>query len=286
MDADTALNFEPPDTGPEPERRAVSRDCRVVESRRFGVFSLLSLAAPEIAARAEPGQFVMVGVPGGRFLLRRPISLHSVADERVRLLVEARGAGSAVLAAAEVGDTLPLAGPLGTGFRLDGVRGGLLVGGGIGAAPLQFVADELVAAKVPVVAAFGFRDAAQARLLSAFEIDPLWVASDDGSLGRKGTVVDLLEVTDVPDRATVFACGPAPMIAALAPWVGARGLPASASLEAHMACGTGACHGCVVPTRAGYRRVCADGPVFDLRDLDAAAPGQTQGKPGAAGATL
>ena len=262
MDADPALN---PDH--EHERRAVSRDCRVVESRRFGAFSLLSLAAVEIAARAAPGQFVMVGVPGGRFLLRRPISLHSVDGERVRLLVEARGEGSAVLAAAEVGDTLPLAGPLGSGFRLEGVRAALLVAGGIGAAPLQFVADELVAAEVPVVGAFGFRDAAQARLVGAFEIDPLWVASDDGSVGRRGTAVDLLDTIDVPDGATVFACGPAAMVAALAPWVTARGLQGYASLEAHMACGTGACHGCVVPTRAGYRRVCADGPVFALNDL-------------------
>jgi NAD(P)H-flavin reductase len=263
MDADPALNSEH-----EHDCRAVSRDCRVVESRRFGAFSLLSLAAAEIADRAAPGQFVMVGVPGGRFLLRRPISLHSVDGERVRLLVEARGEGSAVLTAAEVGDTLPLAGPLGSGFPLEGVRAALLVAGGIGAAPLQFVADELVAAEVPVVGAFGFRDAAQARLLGAFELDPLWVASDDGSVGRRGTAVDLLDSIDVPDGATVFACGPAAMVAALTPWVAARGLRAYASLEAHMACGAGACHGCVVPTRAGYRRVCADGPVFALDDLE------------------
>ena len=263
MDADPALN---PDH--ELDHRAVSRDCRIVESRRFGAFSLLSLAAPEIAARAAPGQFVMVGVPGGRFLLRRPLSLHSVAGERVKLLVEARGEGSAVLAAGEVGDTLPLAGPLGSGFRLEGVTAALLVAGGIGAAPLQFVADELVAAEAPVVGAFGFRDAAQARLVGAFEIERLWVASDDGSVGRRGTVVELLDTIDVPDGATVFACGPATMVAALAPWVAARGLAGYASLEAHMACGTGACHGCVVPTRAGYRRVCADGPVFALDDLE------------------
>ena len=122
------------------------------------------------------------GRAGGRFLLRRPLSLHSVAGERVKLLVEARGEGSAVLAAGEVGDTLPLAGPLGSGFRLEGVAAALLVAGGIGAAPLQFVADELVAAEAPVVGAFGFRDAAQARLVGAFEIDRLWVASDDGSV--------------------------------------------------------------------------------------------------------
>jgi dihydroorotate dehydrogenase electron transfer subunit len=268
MDADPALT-----PGHEHDRRAVSRDCRVVESRRFAAFSLLSLAAAEIAVRAEPGQFVMVGVPGGRFLLRRPLSLHSVDGERVRLLVEARGGGSTALAAAEVGDTLPVAGPLGSGFGLDGVRAALLVAGGVGAAPLQFVADELVAAEVPLVGAFGFRDAAQARLVGAFEIDHLWVASEDGSVGRRGTVVELLDTIDVPDGATVFACGPAAMVAALAPWVAARGLDGFASLEAHMACGTGACHGCVVPTRSGYRRVCADGPVFGLNDLEAA-PGE------------
>lgn len=272
MDADPPLNVDghehAPDHDHDHERRAVSRDFRVVESRRFGSFSLLSLSAPEIAARAVPGQFVMAGVPGGRFFLRRPISLHSVSDERVRLLVEARGEGSAALAAAEVGDALPVAGPLGRGFGLEGVRAALLVGGGIGTAPLQFVADELVAAEVPFVGAFGFRDAAQSRLVGAFEIDPLWVASDDGSVGRRGTVVDLLDSIDVSAAATVFACGPAPMVAALRSWVSARGLEGYASLEAHMACGTGACHGCVVATRLGYRRVCSDGPVFALDDLE------------------
>jgi dihydroorotate dehydrogenase electron transfer subunit len=273
MDADPALTMDDDPHASNgdraPERRAVSRDFRVVESRRFGAFSLLSLAAPEIATRATAGQFVMVAVPGSRFFLRRPMSLHSVSGERIRLLVEARGEGSAALAAAEVGDALPVAGPLGSGFPLEGARAALLVAGGIGTAPLQFAADELVAAEVPVVGAFGFRDAAQARMVGAFEIDPLWVASDDGSVGRRGTVVDLLDTIDVPAAATVFACGPAPMVAALVGWANARGLGGYASLEAHMACGTGACHGCVVATRVGYRRVCSDGPVFSLGDLEA-----------------
>lgn len=257
MDADPALS-----------ERAVERACRIVEVRRFGPYALLSMAAPDLARRAVPGQFVMVAVPGGSFLLRRPISVHSVTSERVRLLVEPRGSGTAVLAALPVGETLSVAGPLGRGFPLADVTAGLLVGGGIGTAPLQFVADELRGRGVPLVAAFGFRDAAQARLAGAFDIEPLWVATEDGSIGRRGTAVALLDALEISAQATVFACGPTPMVAALAAWAAHRGSSGFASLEAHMACGSGACHGCVIPTSVGYKRVCSDGPVFPLGELE------------------
>ena len=233
---------------------ATSGRYRVVERRSFGPYALLTLLAPDIAASARPGQFVMAALPGTGFHLRRPLSLHSVQGERLRLLVEPRGEGTRELAEVGVADSLSLAGPLGTGFPLEGVRAALLVGGGIGTAPLQFVADVLRAGGVPVTAAFGFRDEAQARLAGAFEIDDLWVATDDGTVGRRGSAVEL-----------------APMLAAVRSWAAAAGLSGYASLEAHMACGTGACHGCVVATREGYLRVCVEGPVFALDLLAPAA---------------
>ena len=277
MDADPALTPEH-----EHDRRAVSRDCRVVESRRFGAFSLLSLAAAEIAERAEPGQFVMVGVPGAG-LPPAPAHLAALGRRRARrLLVEARGEGSAVLAAAEVGDTLAVAGPLGSGFPLEGVRAGLLVAA---ASARRRCSSSPTSSSPPrrrSSAPSAFATPPRRASCGAFEIDPLWVATDDGSVGRRGTVVDLLDTIDVPDGATVFACGPAAMVTALGAWAAARGLRGYASLEAHMACGTGACHGCVVATRAGYRRVCADGPVFALDDLGASSgrdPGTTEEAP-------
>jgi len=258
---------------------ATSGRYRVVERRSFGAYTLLTLLAPDVAALARPGQFVMVEVPGGQFRLRRPLSLHSVAGERVRLLVEPRGEGTKELAEAGVADTLGLAGPLGNGFPLETVQTALLVGGGIGVAPLQFVADALRARGIAVTAAFGFRDEGQARLAGAFEIGDLWVATDDGSIGRRGSAVDLAREVGAGPQASVLACGPAPMLAAVREWAAAAGLSGYASLEAHMACGTGACHGCVVATRDGYLRVCVEGPVFAFDLLESAGAGEAGARP-------
>ena len=166
-----------------------------------------------------------------------------------------------------MGDTLDIAGPLGTPFPTRGVTGALLVGGGIGCAPLQFLADALAAGGAQVTGAFGFRDRRQARLAGAFDLSRLWVATEDGSVGRRGMVTDLLAALDVPASTTVYCCGPLPMLAAVQRWAASAGLGGYASLEAHMACGTGACHGCVVATRRGYLRVCIDGPVFALDEV-------------------
>ena len=261
----------PPRPAAESCAAATSGRYRVVERRSFGPYALLTLLAPDVAAVAQPGQFVMVEVPGSQFHLRRPLSLHSVEKERLRLLVEPRGEGTRQLAESGVADTLALAGPLGAGFPLDDVRAALLVGGGVGTAPLQFVADVLRARGVPVTAAFGFRDERQARLAGAFEITDLWVATDDGTVGRRGTAVDLAREVGAGPQASLLACGPAPMLAAVRSWAAEAGLSGYASLEAHMACGTGACHGCVVATRDGYLRVCVEGPVFPLDLLAPAA---------------
>ncbi len=249
------------------EQWAETVACRVVSARSFGAFAALEIAAPSVAAVAAPGQFVMVTVPGEGFLLRRPLSLFSVRRDRVGLLVEERGRGTRELVRAEVGETLELAGPLGTPFPVEGVASALLVGGGIGCAPLQFLADELGRRGAMVTAAFGFRDARQARAAGAFDLARLWLTTEDGAVGRTGTVVDLLAEIDAPPGTVVYACGPLQMVAAVQRWAGERRLGGYASLEAHLACGTGACHGCVVATTEGYLRVCSEGPVFALETV-------------------
>jgi dihydroorotate dehydrogenase electron transfer subunit len=256
-----------PSYGEETCAAATSGRYRVVDRRSFGPYALLSVLAPPMAALARPGQFVMVALSGPQFRLRRPLSIHSVDGERLRLLVEPRGEGTRELIATGVADVLALAGPLGNGFPLDTLEEALLVGGGIGVAPLQFVADELRRRGVAVTGVFGFRDEAQARLAGAFEIDDLWVATDDGSIGRRGTAVELAREVGAGPQASVLACGPAPMLAAARAWAAEAGLSGYVSLEAHMACGTGACHGCVVPTSRGYLRVCVEGPVFPFELL-------------------
>jgi len=102
---------------------------------------------------------------------------------------------------------------------------------------------------------------------AAFDIERLWVATEDGSVGRRGMFSDLLAALDAPPSATVFCCGPAAMIAAVQRWAAGAGLRGYASLEAHMACGVGACHGCVVATKRGALRVCSEGPVFALDEV-------------------
>jgi dihydroorotate dehydrogenase electron transfer subunit len=246
------------------EQWAETVACRVVSARSFGAFSALELAAPAVAAAAAPGQFVMVTVPAEGFFLRRPLSLFSVRGDRVGLLVEERGRGTRELARAGVGETLEIAGPLGTTFPVEEVASALLVGGGIGCAPLQFLADELSSHGSQVTAVFGFKDLKQARAAGAFDLERLWLATEDGGVGRRGTVVDLLGDIDAPPSTVVYTCGPLPMVAAVQRWAHERGLGGFASLEAHMACGTGTCHGCVVATTEGYLRVCSEGPVFPL----------------------
>lgn len=249
------------------EQWAETSSCRVAAVRHFGAFATLELIAPRVARRAAPGQFVMVTVPGGGFLLRRPISLFAAHGDRISLLVEARGGGSERLTQLDVGDGVDVAGPLGSAFPTKDVTNALLVGGGIGCAPLQYLADDLTAGGATVTATFGFRDFRAARAAGAFSIERLWVATEDGSVGRAGTVLHLLAALDVAPGTTVYACGPTPMIAAVQRWTFAEGLRGYVSLEAHMACGTGSCHGCVVDTARGKLRVCSEGPVFRLDEV-------------------
>lgn len=242
--------------------------CPVRENRDLGAWCVLWLEAAAVAAGARPGQFVMAALPGLEFALRRPFSVHRVRGEHLALLIERRGPGSRRLARLRPGDALELSGPLGNGFDL-AAENALLVAGGVGAAPLQFLADGLRARGVPTASYIGLRGAAHLPLLDAFDLPDLTVATEDGSRGVRGTVIDALDaspgVSAVARPGTVvYGCGPLPMLVALHDWAARRGAVGYASLEAHMACGTGACHGCVVQTADGYLRVCAEGPVVPL----------------------
>jgi NAD(P)H-flavin reductase len=145
----------------------------------------------------------------------------------------------------------------------------VLVGGGVGIAPLAILQDELTASDAHVTALLGFRDglhAAGAALLRDARI-----ATDDGSSGHEGLVTDLLLAElDADDHAVVYACGPPPMLEAVRIVCAERDIPAQLALESGMACGYGACFGCVVPTRDGYIRLCVDGPVLDADQIESA----------------
>ncbi len=226
-------------------------------------------------ADPRPGQFYMLSTAtrwgGGadeRPYLPRAFSYARVQEGELSFLLEVVGPGTARLAELRPGEGLELVGPLGIGWRppREGTRP-LLVGGGIGTAPLLCLQDEL-GGEAPVL--LGFRSAAHAQAAALFGGEPA-VATDDGSAGRQALVTDLLrEQLDADPAATVFACGPPAMLEAVLLACAERAAPAQLALESGMACGFGACFGCVVPTRDGYVRLCVDGPVLDADVLESA----------------
>ena len=180
-------------------------------------------------------------------------------------MLEAVGPGTERLCELEPGDGLHVTGPLGLGFPdPPDDRRALLCGGGVGTAPLAIWQDELLARGEPAPALLGFRDAEHAP--GATLLHNARVATDDGSHGHHGLVTDLLaaRARAPAPPAVVYACGPPPMLEAVRALCAERGVPCRLALEAGMACGFGACFGCVVPLRAGgYLRLCVDGPVLD-----------------------
>ncbi|PLX41397.1 MAG: dihydroorotate dehydrogenase electron transfer subunit [Deltaproteobacteria bacterium] len=230
--------------------------------------------APDTPARTVPGQFVMVRVRDGVApLLRRPFSIHMVERGEVELLYREVGEGTAIMTGLKVGDIIDVLQPLGRGFG-EGGEVPLLVGGGIGVAPLLYLAHSYLAAgKAPKLLLGGRteRDILCHDQFSCLAI-PTKYATEDGSLGDTGLVTALLEdefkAAEKLGALSVHACGPVPMLAAVARLAEGAGVACEVSLEAHMACGLGACLGCVVKARdGGYVRVCADGPVFDSKEI-------------------
>jgi dihydroorotate dehydrogenase electron transfer subunit len=198
------------------------------------------------------------------FLPRAFSVLRAHEDHRLDFLVEDVGPGTKRLAELQPGDGLHSLGPLGRGFARprDGRRP-ILVGGGVGIAPLAILKDALGASALPLL---GFRDAHHAE--GAALIPGARIATDDGSAGYHGLVTDLLRAEVGCDaRAEVYACGPPAMLEAVRRLTSEVGVPAQLALESGMACGFGACFGCVVPTKRGYVRLCVDGPVIEAADL-------------------
>lgn len=250
---------------------------------------VLGFECPEIAAQSRPGHFVMISVGDSIDpLLRRPMAIYRLlrGDDGVprgfTLLIEVVGRGTALLERKRPGDELDVLGPLGTPFDLaaGAARGGehLLVMGGVGSAPFPLLAEELRASDEPVRAFVGSRSAEFLLCVEDFEaLDvPVAVATDDGSRGHHGFVVGPLEAyLDDADTAgaTLYACGPTPMMRAVHDIAVERDLPLQVSFEAPMGCGIGVCLSCVLPVRepadgaATLARCCREGPVFDSRRM-------------------
>jgi dihydroorotate dehydrogenase electron transfer subunit len=249
----------------------------VVSRRRSGPYVVLTVAAGEIARRAQPGHFVEVAVEAPGTLLRRPLSIaraDRVSSEvgTIDLVIGADGVGSAWLAKVAAHETLDLIGPLGRPFPLPTRPAScLLVGGGYGAAPLHYLTETLVGLGHRVDLLVGA--ASESALLHSMEAKrvatSLQFTTDDGSAGLTGRVTDAL--ADAVRRGgtdVIYACGPNAMLAAVSAAGITLGLPVRVSLEERMACGVGVCFTCVVPVRdrtgeVTMRRSCYEGPVFD-----------------------
>ncbi|SHJ34746.1 dihydroorotate oxidase B, electron transfer subunit [Desulfatibacillum alkenivorans DSM 16219] len=238
----------------------------------------MELAANDIACASAPGQFVMVS-PGDSIqpLLRRPFCVHDVkegADGKwiLSILFVVIGEGTRILSRKAPGETVQVLGPLGKGFSLNtDTEECLLVAGGIGAAPMVFLARYLAQEFSPVSCKvlLGARTANDVLCRDVFEQIGLEVqaATEDGGLGAKGLVTALLDKALEGDSARqIFTCGPMPMLKAVAAMAREHNTPCQVSVEAAMACGMGACLGCALPKKEGqvkHLHACMDGPVLD-----------------------
>lgn len=226
--------------------------------------------APQIAAEAKPGQFVNVQKTEGKTFLRRPFGIvdADTAAGTVTIIYRLVGKGTHEMAAMKPGETISVEGPLGEGVFTTALGKALLVGGGVGLAPLIFLAKTL---DKPVVLVGG-KTASETFWTKFFEpyADKIYVTTDDGSLGMKGFAVQALPTIfaeNAIDR--VSTCGPTVMMKTIAEASEAAGIACEVSMEKRMACGIGVCLGCTFESKVSGKRykVCADGPVFSSKEV-------------------
>lgn len=228
------------------------------------------LSFPRGAKEAKPGQFIAMYCEDGTKLLPRPISICGIDAENgtLRVVYRIAGEGTRLFSKMKEGDSLEVLGPLGNGFTMKEEKA-IIVGGGIGIPPMLELAKQLSCEKTVVL---GYRD----ELFLKEEFDAcadVVVATEDGSCGTKGTVIDAINEANV-DGTMIYACGPMPMLKALAEYAEAHDMEAQISLEERMACGIGACLGCICKTKkkdhhtnVNNQRICKDGPVFDAKEV-------------------
>lgn len=253
------------------------KSCEIISQEEIssGIFSMI-LEAPKMAEEAKPGQFVDLYCHDASRLLPRPISLCGIdrEDGTLRLVYRVSGKGTKELSRYRKGDRIEVLGPLGNGFPLEEAvhKRVLLVGGGIGVPPMLETAKALLG-KTEFTSVLGYRD--DPFLLEDFQkYGPVVVATEDGSIGTKGTVLDAIHAWQL-DAEVIFACGPKPMLRALKTYAEEHHIVLWVSMEERMACGIGACLACVCQTtkkdehsQVNNRRVCKDGPVFLASEVE------------------
>ena len=232
----------------------------------------LWIQTEEIAARARAGQFISIYCEDKSRMLPRPISICEIDRENgaLRMVYRIAGKGTEEFSKKKAGDSLAVLGPLGNGFPL-GKKRAFLIGGGIGIPPMLELAKELDCEKQIIL---GYRDSETFLLDELKAQGRVYIATEDGSLGTKGNVIDAIRENGL-EADVIYACGPTPMLRALKAFALERQMECWISMEEKMACGIGACLACVCRstevdehTNVHNKRVCKEGPVFDAREVE------------------
>jgi len=248
---------------------------KVLSQRRIapGIYDMW--IETSLAAEGNPGQFIGVYPKDGSTLLPRPISICEVGEDgrALRIVYRVAGAGTAEFSGYRAGDAVSVLGILGNGLPFGEAKGKrvFLMGGGIGVPPILELAKRMEADKRIIV---GYRDS-NTFLREDFERNgAVYIATEDGSVGTRGNVMDAIADNRL-EAEMIYACGPMPMLRAVKAYAAKKGIRAYISLEEHMACGVGACLGCVVRTKGvdshshvHNARICTEGPVFDAEDVE------------------
>jgi dihydroorotate dehydrogenase electron transfer subunit len=242
-----------------------------------GIYDL-RLQTKEIAAHAKAGQFVSVYSNDKSKLLPRPISLcgfdRAAGTLRLVYRVTGEGTGTDEFSRLVPGNRVRVLGPLGNGFTIQPGKKAFLIGGGIGVPPMLELAKQCKAEGIPMEIIMGYRDAGTFLLEEFKEQGSCYVATEDGSVGTEGNVLDAIRAQALTAD-VIYACGPTPMLRALKAYAAEQGMDCYISMEERMACGIGACLACVcnstgedAHSHVKNKRICKEGPVFDAREVE------------------
>jgi len=252
---------------------SIQEICTVAENTRLQPdICLMVLDAPDIAQNARCGQFLHIACGEGN-LLRRPISICTWQEDYIRIVFQIKGSGTQWLRDRKRGDQLDILGPLGNGFSLPELgQRPIFVGGGIGVPPLLACAQSAAGHGAIPRVLLGFRNSGSVILEEEFQnVCQTFVTTDDGSYARRGFVTDILR-EQIADATGLAACGPRPMLQAVAALAEQNRMPCQVSMEERMGCGIGACLvcACALKDKNGavqYGHVCKDGPVFPAEEV-------------------
>lgn len=231
---------------------------------------LLEVLDEEFIPYLKPGQFFNIQVSQNAYpLLRRPFSICNIENDSLFFMYKVVGEGTDLLSRKINGEKINVLGPLGNSFNFKGeIDHAIIIGGGIGIAPFPFLLKK-ISNNIDYSVLFGVRSKSE---IHSYGMENIFYSSDDGSVGLKGNVIDLLDykLEEIKNKnIKIYACGPNPMLKALQNYTINKNLECEVSMESAMACGFGICQGCPIETvnSTSYKLICKDGPVFKINDI-------------------